>query len=307
MGRFPFTSFPTGWYQVAYSEEIPAGEVLPLSVLGRELVLFRTEAGSLHALDAHCPHLGAHLGHGGRVEGDSLRCPFHAWRIGSDGRCLSIPYAEKVPPKAAARAWRLREIHGLVLLYHGDPNVPPAWEVPSVPECLDPDWAKYDKHTWTFRSHVQEVAENIVDPAHFRFVHRVPTLPRTSLEAVGPSLRSVSVLRMMTPRGEVDACIEADGSGLGFWRVRFVGVIETLLLSTVTPLDGERVQFRISFLVKAKDFTGVARHFIDYVCAQAEEDIPIWEHKMYRAQPRLCAGDGPIMAFRKWARQFYPP
>jgi hypothetical protein len=36
------------------------------------------------------------------------------------------------------------------------------------------------------------------------------------------------------------------------------------------------------------------------------QDIPIWEHKLYRRQPRLCEGDGPIMAYRRWARQFYP-
>jgi hypothetical protein len=36
-----------------------------------------------------------------------------------------------------------------------------------------------------------------------------------------------------------------------------------------------------------------------------EEDIPIWEHKAYRPAPLLCDGDGPIMRYRQWARQFY--
>ena len=36
-----------------------------------------------------------------------------------------------------------------------------------------------------------------------------------------------------------------------------------------------------------------------------EQDIPIWEHKAYRNEPFLCEGDGPIMQFRRWTRQFY--
>ena len=47
-------------------------------------------------MDAYCPHLGAHLGHGGRVEGGAVRCPFHAWLWGGDGRCLEVPYATVV-------------------------------------------------------------------------------------------------------------------------------------------------------------------------------------------------------------------
>ena len=33
---------------------------------------------------------------GGEVKGDCLKCPFHSWSFrGDDGRCESIPYAEK--------------------------------------------------------------------------------------------------------------------------------------------------------------------------------------------------------------------
>jgi hypothetical protein len=35
------------------------------------------------------------------------------------------------------------------------------------------------------------------------------------------------------------------------------------------------------------------------------QDIPIWEHKVYREQPLLVKGDGPIAEFRRWAKQFY--
>jgi hypothetical protein len=33
-------------------------------------------------LSAHCRHLGAHIGHGGTVNGDRVVCPFHGWEWG---------------------------------------------------------------------------------------------------------------------------------------------------------------------------------------------------------------------------------
>ena len=72
-GRYPFPAYPNGWFRMAYSAELAVGEVAPLHFLGRDLVLFRDEEGEAHVLDAFCPHLGAHLGIGGRVEGRALQ------------------------------------------------------------------------------------------------------------------------------------------------------------------------------------------------------------------------------------------
>ena len=63
--RYPFPPYADGWFQVAYSDELDTSDVLPLKYFGRDLVLFRNESGQACVLDAHCAHLGAHLGHGG--------------------------------------------------------------------------------------------------------------------------------------------------------------------------------------------------------------------------------------------------
>jgi hypothetical protein len=42
------------------------------ALLRRGLVAYRDESGQLHVLEAHCKHLGAHIGHGGTVIGDGL-------------------------------------------------------------------------------------------------------------------------------------------------------------------------------------------------------------------------------------------
>ena len=85
MARFPF-GFANSWYMMLYSDELARGEVRPLHYLGRELVAFRGEDGAAHVFDAYCPHLGAHLGRGGKVIGDELQCPFHAWQLQRRGQ-----------------------------------------------------------------------------------------------------------------------------------------------------------------------------------------------------------------------------
>ena len=98
----PGLPIPSGWFAVATSDELAPGGVLARHYFGRELVVFRTEGGAPGVLDAYCPHLGAHLAVGGRVEGESLRCPFHAWEFATDGACRAIPYAKRIPPNARA-------------------------------------------------------------------------------------------------------------------------------------------------------------------------------------------------------------
>ena len=43
----------------------------------------------------------------------------------------------------------------------------------------------------------------------------------------------------------------------------------------------------------------------DEISRQVEQDIPIWEHKIFQPNPILCDGDGPINMVRKWYSQFY--
>ena len=59
--QFDCEGFARGWFVVSFSEELAVGDVKPMQYFGKHLVLFRTESGSPKILDAHCPHMGAHL------------------------------------------------------------------------------------------------------------------------------------------------------------------------------------------------------------------------------------------------------
>jgi len=308
--RFFTPPIPNGWFQIAYSDELPPGKVMPLRYFAKDLVAFRTESGRVAVLDAFCPHLGAHLGHGGVVEGENIRCPFHAWTFNCEGQCVDVPYAKVKPKKASIQPWIVRELAGLVMVWHHAEGAPPEFDLPeSIPEAESDEWTDFERRRWEIRTRNQEMAENAVDAAHFHYVHGTKNIPRSEATVDGAILRVFSDAGMETPRGTVDGSIESLSYGFGLAIVRFTGIIETIVLESTTPVDGERVHARFAFAVKklgGGDITrGAGKAFINEVSRQLEEDIPIWENKIQHQTPLLCDGDGPIGLFRRWARQFY--
>jgi len=73
--------------RVARLSELAEGRGALVEVDGVEVALFR-EGGSVHALEATCPHRGASLAFG-EVRRGVVYCPLHAWAFRlSDGTCL---------------------------------------------------------------------------------------------------------------------------------------------------------------------------------------------------------------------------
>src|SRR4051812_33634094 len=108
MSESVISGYPNGWFVVCFSTDLAQGDVRPLRYFGRDLVVFRGDDGAPQILDAYCPHLGAHLGYGGKVDGGCVRCPFHAWKFNGHGECVEVPYAKKVPPNARIKPWPAR-------------------------------------------------------------------------------------------------------------------------------------------------------------------------------------------------------
>ena len=127
--EFPFP-MPNGWFCITRSHELKAGEVQSLKFGEKEVVAFRTENGTPTVLDAFCPHLGAHLGEGGCVHGETIECPFHAWRWNVDGTCAEIPYAKNFPPKAKDTKifnYPVVEVNGFIWAWHHLHKEEPTW------------------------------------------------------------------------------------------------------------------------------------------------------------------------------------
>jgi nitrite reductase/ring-hydroxylating ferredoxin subunit len=293
--RFPFP-VPNGWFIVARSDELAVGEVQAIFAFGRDLVLFRTERGEPRVLDAHCPHLGAHLAVGGRVEQDCIRCPFHGWRFdGESGDCTEIPYGDsaRIPTRATTRAYPMLERNQMIWAWYHAEDGAPFYDVPVVEEFDDPDWLPIECREFDIAIAAQDMAENNVDYSHFRYVHGTEGIPEDEFFVDGTYKRAVGQ----------DGNFVREGYGLGLGVLRVKGWVT--FLSSTTPIDEEHVHVRWIFTAPVANGPDGLLVAADSFCDGVSQDIPIWENKVYRPHPVLTRSERPILEHRRWARQFY--
>ncbi len=307
--RYPF-AIPFGWFQVGWSDDVARGQVLPRYYFGRHLALWRDADGQVHLNDAFCPHLGAHFGYGGQVDGTELVCPFHGWQFDADGVNTLIPYGNRVNQRARIRAYPVVEIDQFVMAWYHPDDVDPTYALEAPPEFADPEYPEWTNVVFRVDAGCQEMAENSVDGPHFRYVHQTATVPEIqSYEIEGTRSRMRSVQKFPTPRGVVDGRIDVDNQGPGFATTRFSGIVDTLLMGAAIPVDAVTSEVRFSFKTRslgdARTTSSVGAAFVAEVCKQFEEDRPIWEHKAHIVRPALADTDPPFMKFRRWYAQFY--
>jgi phenylpropionate dioxygenase-like ring-hydroxylating dioxygenase large terminal subunit len=305
---FPFPAFPNGWFAVAYSDDLAVGEVEPLTYFGRDLIMWRGEDGEAHVFDAHCPHLGAHIGFGGKVDGNGIRCPFHAWRFAGDGRCDDIPYAKRIPERARTTPWPCLERSGLIFAWHHAEGKPPDRDLPELDEYGSDDWSDYVRVGWIIKSRMYDMGENPVDAQHFKYLHggMAPTFKQEGDGRGGT--RNVSNLDMPTPRGAIKGSITSEGYGPGLGIVNVKGVLHTIIVMANTPIDDQTVQVRFNYLQPRTDDPKIKRlgeKMIAELKRQMDQDVVIFENKKYLTNPCLVPEDGPIAEYRRKARRDY--
>jgi 3-ketosteroid 9alpha-monooxygenase subunit A len=310
--RYPFPSSPNGWFGVYAGADLAVGGVQPLSYLERELVLFRGEDGAARVFDAHCPHLGAHLGVGGRVCGDGIACPFHGWRFEGGGRLVEVPGLDRTP-RAEAKAWPVCERNGRIFVWHHADGVPPSYEVIGYrPD--EANWTPWRSHSYRVRVHVQDLTENIIDRSHFSVVHDMARPERDHFEVRfdGVSMvveQSLKVTAVDAGGYEISTTSTTCGPGIVAVEVS-QDPIEMLTYITQTPIDEELTEVTLSFSMRRltdERATETISELNDRITnEQFAQDVAIWENKIYREHPMVTNVDGPVTHYRRWFRQFYP-
>ncbi len=300
---------PNGWFAVAFSRDLQVGEVKRIRYFERDLVLFRTREGHPKVLDAYCSHLGAHLAEGGRVVGETIRCPFHAWQYDGSGQCVSIPYCKRIPPQARVNGWEVHESNHMIFVWHHAEGKPPYWQVPDMPELHDPEWSEPRVFELEVNVHMQDMAENNCDPIHFQYVHgdmNVGPSEMTYAEE-GRFFRMTSSNEHETPMGTFDMTLERDTWGLGLSSVRMLGIPDAglLMFSSTSPVEAERTVSRWLFTATKNLVDLAGEDFIEGMSKGVMQDVRIWENKIHRAEPVLCEADEYLVEFRKWTKQFY--
>ena len=160
------------WHPIGAETQFDAPGARAIRLFGEDLVLYKDLSGGYGLLERHCPHRRADLSYG-YVEACGLRCNYHGWLFGADGKCLEQPYDDLANPaarfrdKVAARAYPVQALGGLLWAYMG-----------AEPAPLLPDWEPFSWKNGFVQIVFAEVPcnwlqaqENSIDPVHFEWMH----------------------------------------------------------------------------------------------------------------------------------------
>ncbi|MBW4668654.1 MAG: aromatic ring-hydroxylating dioxygenase subunit alpha [Cyanomargarita calcarea GSE-NOS-MK-12-04C] len=161
--------FIEGWYWALPSHKLRRGKVKPVSLMGRELAVYRGTDGQVVAIDAYCPHMGAHLAEG-KVEEDGLRCFFHNWKFDAEGDCIDIPCSGEAFP-VKQKTWQTAEKYGMIWIWTGKT---PEQPLPFVPELEGEECHSVFGSRFVKNCHPNVVMINAIDAHHFNTVHDFP-------------------------------------------------------------------------------------------------------------------------------------
>jgi phenylpropionate dioxygenase-like ring-hydroxylating dioxygenase large terminal subunit len=185
------------WYVGAWDIEVQR-ELLPRTICGEPVVLYRTSGGAAVALADACWHRLVPLSLG-RLAGDDLICGYHGIVYGPDGRCRSMPAQETVNPSAAVRSYPVAEKHRFVWIWPGDPAEADPALIPDLHWNDDPEWAA-DGRLIDIACDYRLLLDNLMDLTHEQFLH-ADTLANAGLSEADFSVEhddgSVTVTRWM--------------------------------------------------------------------------------------------------------------
>ncbi|MBD24690.1 MAG: (2Fe-2S)-binding protein [Candidatus Marinimicrobia bacterium] len=322
LGEF---TFPRGWFMVADAAELK-DKPLAVRFFGEDLVIYRGKSGRVVMLEAYCAHMGAHLAKnstsyvvhdGTQIEGDSIRCPFHAWRYGPDGKCNDIPYSEGAIPKAACiKKWIVEERMGVIFAWHDAEGSEPDYNAPFLKEWNDPAWVHWKiDHLGELSTHPQEIVDNMVDVAHMAPTHGSKDIAYFENEFKDHIVVQRFGSGHRTLVSDSGALLETDTwyTGPGVLLSLMKGEYPSIILITHTPIDDGIVKVWHALLVKSPNKIATpndvenARTYQESSRMAFAQDFEIWGNKRPCLKPLQIPADGPFHKLRTWYKQFYNP
>ena len=320
LGEF---DFPRGWFMIADSEEVTT-KPMAVRYFGRDMVLYRGISGRAHLLDAYCPHMGAHLAinttsyvvrDNEHVQGESIRCPYHAWRFGPDGKCDDIPYHDKIPKAACVRAWPIQEQYGAIFVWHDPENQQADFDLPMIPEWDDRSWVQWKMdRLGTLASHPQEVLDNMSDVSHFKPTHGSKQVEyfeneycdQIMVQYFGAGHRTLTT-------GDELLELKTWYTGPGILMSRMWGHFPSIMMIAHTPVDDGVIKVWHSLMVKSPhdiatpQDVAVARAYQESSRLAFAQDFEVWGNKRPALNILQVPTDGPFHKGRIWYSQFYNP
>jgi 3-ketosteroid 9alpha-monooxygenase subunit A len=317
--------YARGWHCLGLAEPFRDGKPHAIMAFGTKVVVWAGADGALNVLDGYCRHMGGDLTQGSVKDGN-VACPFHDWRWSGEGRCVSIPYAKRVPLRARTRAWTTLERNGQLFVWNdpeGNPPIPEQ-DIPEIEGYGSDEWSEWSWNTLVIEgSNCREIIDNMADMAHFYYVHfAFPTYFKNVFDG------HVST-QYMHSRGRPDIgsgsnysgednTLESEASYFGpsyminWLKNDFKGTeIESVLINCHYPID--RTSFVLQYAVMVKKLPGVDSEMANKIAGKFSrsfsvgflQDVEIWKNKTRIDNPLLSEEDGPLYQLRRWYEQFY--
>jgi 3-ketosteroid 9alpha-monooxygenase subunit A len=181
--------------------------------------------------------------------------------------------------------------------------------VPVIPEFGSDQWLPWTTNFYHIKTHPREIVENLADKAHFPAVHKTQ-IDEFAFEVDGHLARQRVKGRARLPDGGLDVFSSTTTyHGPAYLLMRMDGALQNYMLVAHTPVDAGSVDLRMGVMLKVVGTREKTQGFVDAYMSNLrsgfEDDVQIWENKLFREQPVFCDGDGPIGKLRVWYRQFF--
>lgn len=161
------------WYPILPSRMIKTGEMMKVTRLEIDWLLFRNAQGELFMLEDRCPHRSAPLSVGQHL-GDRVACRYHGVQVDGTGTVVSVPGMPgcALEGKQATTSLKVVEAADVIFAF-----VPLTADSEPTPFVLPDRLANEEEHSW-FLNYAEWAGpwrfymDNVLDPMHGAFLHR---------------------------------------------------------------------------------------------------------------------------------------
>jgi 5,5'-dehydrodivanillate O-demethylase oxygenase subunit len=173
------------WIPFFPAAKLDENPVQSVRLLGEDLTVYRDRSGNIGLIGQRCLHRAVDM-QWGIPDDDGLRCPYHGWLYGSDGRCLDTPLEapdSTFRDRLHIKAYPVQELGGLLFAYMGPQPAPllPRWDLFVWPNAVRQIGIAVLNCNWL------QCQENTGDPTHGIWLHG--HLRRYVLERMGDTKR----------------------------------------------------------------------------------------------------------------------
>lgn len=281
------------WYVVATADAI-SDQPIAVELLDVRYVIWRTADRDLVVVPDRCSHREAPLSLG-TVQDGCLRCPYHGWSFGQEGRCVEVPSSgpdAAIPPGAHLEPLPVAEHYGLVWMCPADPEHP----VPYLGVGHDSRFTRLNTGIQIWNCSATRMIDNMLDVAHFPYTHvgtfgreQEQVVPTYSLTQLDDTFYGYEYSVVVNNEGEAKS-MSGGGSDVisidmstGFalpFSVRstmtYDNGIEQTLFMAAAPMSADRSYFTFA-LWRNDDVSQTGQQIVDFELEVALEDQAMLE------------------------------